>query len=287
MAHGPLQRTMSGLQGGRSRQAPHRLSGTRQKVVSCRAMPRLVARECFESRTRLPSEPIGLNLCYDQTRLHLAMKKRLPILAASLPLAITISTAGPAQAIDTCRTGVPTAYSFADVSASGFSCQLGDKIYSDFIFSGLTSGSFVFTNPLANFHTFEAQSLGLAAGFSGSYSYKVTIDPASAPAYKFLNFSTSTTVNNVGSGVISSKILTDGVNSVASVNGVDAPVYTYSPTNSGPINFGSNLSVTQGLLTQFTDTVTQAPQDVPGPLPIFGAAAAFGFSRQLRRKINA
>jgi hypothetical protein len=183
---------------------------------------------------------------------------------------------------------MPTAYSFAEISGSGFSCQLGDKIYSDFTFSGLTSGSFVFTNPLANFHTFQAQSLGLTAGFSGSYSYKVTIaPPASGPAYKFLNFSTSTTVNNVGSGVISSKTLTDGVNSVASVDGVDAPIYTYSPTNSGPINFGSNLSVTQGLLTQFTDTVTQAPQDVPGPLPIFGAAAAFGFSRQLRRKINA
>ncbi len=29
------------------------------------------------------------------------------------------------------------------------------------------------------------------------------------------------------------------------------------------------------------------PSSVPGPLPLFGAAAAFGFSRQLRKRINA
>lgn len=29
-----------------------------------------------------------------------------------------------------------------------------------------------------------------------------------------------------------------------------------------------------------------APAPVPGPLPLFGAAAAFGFSRKLRKRIQ-
>jgi hypothetical protein len=28
------------------------------------------------------------------------------------------------------------------------------------------------------------------------------------------------------------------------------------------------------------------PADVPGPLPLFGAAAAFGYSRRLRRRVS-
>jgi hypothetical protein len=41
-------------------------------------------------------------------------------------------------------------------------------------------------------------------------------------------------------------------------------------------------------LTQYRPVgfVAEAPASVPGPLPIFGAAAAFGFSRNLRRRIK-
>jgi hypothetical protein len=34
----------------------------------------------------------------------------------------------------------------------------------------------------------------------------------------------------------------------------------------------------------FTDTLIQ--QVVPGPLPILGAAAAFGYSRRLRKRLS-
>jgi hypothetical protein len=44
------------------------------------------------------------------------------------------------------------------------------------------------------------------------------------------------------------------------------------------------------LATQFTYVSGSAPgggTDVPGPIPLFGAAAAFGYSRRLRRRIKA
>ena len=45
-------------------------------------------------------------------------------------------------------------------------------------------------------------------------------------------------------------------------------------------------SVAQGdVLTNVKDTFTQA-SEVPGPLPLLGAAAAFGWSRKLRSRMN-
>lgn len=216
------------------------------------------------------------------------MKSLASGLVAGLPLLFFIGMAIPAEAIETCRTGTgsPSAYSYSEIAASGFTCQLGDKIYSDFSFSGFSTGSFVFTNPISNFHTFQGQSLGLGPGFTGNYNYKVTIDNNMSPGFDFLSFSTSTTLSDLGSGVVSSKTLSDGINSVSSINGINAPLHTYSPTVSGPITFTSNVSVTQGLMSQFTDTVIQQQiPPVPGPFPVFGAAAAFGFSRQLRRRV--
>ncbi len=34
-------------------------------------------------------------------------------------------------------------------------------------------------------------------------------------------------------------------------------------------------------------SIAQLPQPVPGPLPLFGAASAFGSSRKLRRRLRA
>jgi hypothetical protein len=35
-----------------------------------------------------------------------------------------------------------------------------------------------------------------------------------------------------------------------------------------------------------SNTYTQLQQEVPGPLPILGIGAAFGFSRKLRKRIK-
>jgi hypothetical protein len=240
----------------------------------------------FSLGTRL--RPLPFAVAKLECRHFFQMSKFRLGLVTGLTCALPLGLSFPAHAIDACRTGA-TSYSLAELSATGFTCQLGDKIYSDFSLTGLSSGSFIFTNPIPNFHTFQGQGVALTAGSSASYNYKIAIDPAVAPpGTKFLNFSTTTAVSDVGSGVDSSKSLSDGTNTVTSGNGINSPAYTYSPTISGPITFTSNIVVTQGLMTQFTDSVMQqATTPVPGPLPILGAGALFGFSRQLRKRIKA
>lgn len=207
------------------------------------------------------------------------------VLGASMPLLAAI--AQPSYAADPCRTGMPTAYTYAEISTSGFSCKLGDTIYSDFSFTGFTTGSFIFTNPspYSFLHTFQGQSLAFGPASTANYSYKVALDPGSPPN-TFWKFETSTTVNTILSGVASTKTLEDTAipsSTVTSTNGMNSGMYVYSPFNAGPISFRSNINVTQGLMTQFTDVLLQA--DVPGPLPLLGATAAFGFSRHLRRRL--
>lgn len=183
---------------------------------------------------------------------------------------------------------MPTAYTYGEISAAGFTCQIGDKIYSDFSFTGFTGGSFTFTNPtdFPFFHTFQGQSLGFGPSTTANYSYKVAVDTSMMPKNTIWKYSTSTTVNDMGFGVASLKTLKDTAipsSTVSSVDGMNSSIYTYSPATVGPISFMSNISVTKGFMTQFTDTLIQS--DVPGPLPLLGATAALGFSRQLRRRV--
>ena len=49
------------------------------------------------------------------------------------------------------------------------------------------------------------------------------------------------------------------------------------------ITRGSDHYVTAG--TVIVGTTASAPVAAPGPLPLFGAAAAFGWSRRLRRRL--
>lgn len=58
----------------------------------------------------------------------------------------------------------------------------------------------------------------------------------------------------------------------------------YSSTNSPVYNSDSSSGPNNSLA--FTPITPQAPASAPGPLPLFGAAAAFGWSRQLRRRIK-
>lgn len=50
---------------------------------------------------------------------------------------------------------------------------------------------------------------------------------------------------------------------------------------------GSNIyAATEGGLS-IAQQSDPTPSAVPGPLPLFGAASAFGFSRKLRRRLRA
>ena len=53
----------------------------------------------------------------------------------------------------------------------------------------------------------------------------------------------------------------------------------------GPATGNNGLNINTGLSVNYAQASLSLP--VPGPLPLFGAAAAFGFSRQLRKRIQA
>lgn len=50
--------------------------------------------------------------------------------------------------------------------------------------------------------------------------------------------------------------------------------------------YTSTASLPSGQITGITNTFMTAVNPVPGPLPLLGAGAAFGFSRKLRRRIK-
>lgn len=102
-----------------------------------------------------------------------------------------------------------------------------------------------------------------------------------------------------------------GVAAVSStVNILNSPVFsfTYNASNlpatlitagavAGPLSFTAPLTATDILLTWNNGTSTasgtslfvtlEAPTPVPGPLPLLGAASAFGFARKLRTRTSA
>lgn len=72
-------------------------------------------------------------------------------------------------------------------------------------------------------------------------------------------------------------------------NGIRAAAYFMNAWQQGPVyDIGSQgdgpLLSDSGVWAQAT--LYTAPASVPAPLPIFGAGAAFGFSRRLRRRIQ-
>jgi hypothetical protein len=75
------------------------------------------------------------------------------------------------------------------------------------------------------------------------------------------------------------------------VSGSLGPFFGYQKTGNSISNYrwvGSTSNVGTGSIgAQFSRTWAQATLvPAPGPLPLFGAAAAFGFSRKLRKRIK-
>jgi hypothetical protein len=179
---------------------------------------------------------------------------------------------------------------------AGFECIAGDKIYSNFNTpsAALASAAPEFT--IADndpFHTLTAEHNFTGGAYS--FFYTVALDLTQDPNRTFLEFNTDFTLT----GFLNPPQL-DGTKilQVASVGTSTATkrVPGVSPGNSvlfGPgvtsATFFSSLTVTPGsLVTNFSDTLLQSTRStsVPGPLPILGAAAAFSFSRKLRRRVK-
>jgi hypothetical protein len=217
---------------------------------------------------------------------------------ASLFAAASFSLGGivPAQAapVDCASNGLggSDVYKITNLVALGSNgCFIGDKVYSDFSFTGISTGNFAFTNTIPLEHIFSGSGLGFA-GSSFSYSYKVALyNPA--PGTVFYGYRTGASASG-GAGSVYSKTLqsTSPVStpiSSVSTNGADGVQAMFSSGTISPITFESTVTRTSGgTVDVITDSIEQKqnPPAVPGPLPIFGAGAAFAFSRRLRNRIK-
>ena len=205
--------------------------------------------------------------------------------AIAAVLAAPVAFSSPSIAQPACAVG-----DIADYLALGTTgCTSGDKIYSNFSFTGFAPTTGLSVTDSGPQHTLSANGLNFGAGSIASYSYTVAIAPGN-PNSSFLAYRTGATTSDVFNPLDSTKTLTGTPNGGVST-GIDDNVgnlVTYSPTIGGPVVFTGGINVTGGRMDVFTDTLVQQvnlppASATPGPLPILGAAAAFGSVRKLRR----
>ena len=207
--------------------------------------------------------------------------------AALFAAAGTFAFAGvaPANAAP-CADGTLTALlNVSCTSAEGFTF----KITSFSGFSGLDT--FSFTNGGTN--NFQYSLQGAAAFVNAGNPYEFTYELA-APSGRLLDLYTtggSTSFPTAASTwVISENSAQAKVASgTVAFTGQTNAVADFDP-NISSTTFTGTLNVSTGNISALTSLVTTAAAPtaaVPGPLPIFGAAAAFGFSRKVRNRIKA
>jgi hypothetical protein len=193
------------------------------------------------------------------------------------------AAAGAATAIGLLTVPAAQANNFTvgDLKTPDFAFTLTDKTFSDFgDFVGFNDADTVTFTLAGGVHRFQILSNGGWATPVG-LDYKVAVtsgpsvitaatanyqtsDPAGAGNFTFTTGQPST---STGSSTVNSSPLMN--------------TFTPSVTSS---TFSTTLTPTSGVIDQFTSRYIQS--DVPGPLPILGIGAAFGFSRKLRKRIK-
>jgi hypothetical protein len=224
----------------------------------------------------------------------LTSKTRKAFLVAGLLSGAALSSivfSAPAKA-DDCGTGT-----LSDLISVSKTC--GDKRYT---FSGNPFTGFVGTDVYtlgvaAGIHTLSVQTSlgGFNVGNYGTNVFELDYTVAVTGIQKIYSFNTGITTPD-GSAVASYSMLNTA--SIPGNLGVPATATVNLPFATGPssvftppvtsASFETTLNVTTGFVTQVTSGISQqAPMsEVPGPLPLLGAGAAFGFSRRIRNRIK-
>jgi len=216
-------------------------------------------------------------------------------LLAGLTAGLGILQATPAQAQVCTGDGTNTAsFSLAFLTSNpGLTCTVGDKTYSNFSYTGFVSSDLA--QNIVNMsesgvgglqHTIGMMNTAGWTSASNTFSYTVSI--ASGP--NTLNQWAATGSSSIiGSGFTSTVTATNSAPSpnpngaVNAFSTVGSPsTFTAGTTSSA---FTNTFNVTSNAFTSFDNSLTQSapPSATPGPLPILGAAAAFGSVRKLRR----
>jgi hypothetical protein len=166
-------------------------------------------------------------------------------------------------------------------------CSVTDKVFSNFSFTDFKDSSIFSVTASGLQHTFSASGLNFTPGAVASYSYLVTITD---PDYGFERYRTSATSSEQTEPLMGTKTLTGNpagidITSIA-VNTTIGNVVIYPEAEPGPVVFTGTINVDGGRMDVFTDSISQTFNPVPGPLPVLGAAASFGWTRRLRKRIR-
>ena len=115
--------------------------------------------------------------------------------------------------------------------------------------------------------------------YSGQFDYEISVLD---PSYEFA----TAELDSIVSGVPVGTTVTKKIFGFADIVSTDGSNETGVPVKGKLLKVQNIWDVKTGsVLNSFGDTYTQ--DKVPGPLPLLGAGIAFGFSRKLRRRINA
>jgi hypothetical protein len=224
---------------------------------------------------------------------------------------LSLTALAPANAAITgCAGGDTGTALWSDIQAGGFTCTIGDKIYSDFtyssakrnnassVFSGvelLDQFSFSTIGAMGLTHNLNVQSLNSFQNAIISLGYTVSRASGTNEFRRFSSNLTGDVDTNWALSVSATNAVGLGISETPSYPSLGQSAVTPN------VNFVPN-TITSAFMntlqadengsgvTQFANRLDQMvdipPTTVPGPLPLVGAAAAFGFSRKLRNRIK-
>jgi len=208
--------------------------------------------------------------------------------------ALSTLSAGSAQADGRFDCSFGTSIAHAIRCDSGFEWKLQDKILKNFMFvpgipvGGPPSGDFAFIYSdfgpagLSKEDTWQALAVFdpiLPPPSTGSYKYDLHV---TEPGWTF----DTVELDVIHSGTdqkVTKKVT--GIPDLVSIDGAPVGPVPLSGTSITVIDEW-DLNPATGNVSAISNTFTQRHTDVPGPLPLLGAGAAFGFSRRIRSRIK-
>ncbi|MDM7954171.1 MAG: hypothetical protein QUV07_13285 [Cyanobium sp. CZS 25K] len=222
---------------------------------------------------------------------HRILKKASAAALMAVGAGAVLSFSTPSQAATSCL-----AFG-SDLFAPGYTCEAGDKLYSLFTIISDPGNLLLDDSSFTIADNDPSHSLTGSGAFGPgiySFSYKMEIIPAAIGFREFALISASGSSSALpGPNNFSVTLSAALPNAAGPVTAVfpggpnPSPTATFAPGVTEAI-FTSTITVTGGVAQTFTNDLTQRiiGDPVPGPLPILGAGAAFGFSRKLRRRIK-
>jgi len=162
---------------------------------------------------------------------------------------------------------------------------VGDKNFSDFSLSGFAArpGDFISVSESGGYWSVQTNFTPATTGtVNGTLKYNVAI------------VGTQFTFQDLGVSVSGGPFTSGNPQIESKITGIDSGNSFFADVTTSPMKTFANNTKTIAVDQKFTASsprrlgsfTTSFTQNVPGPLPLLGGAAAFGFSRRLRSRIK-